>query len=208
LEIRELSNAQRVRLKLLRAKLLMTNKVFDEEFSAEQLSLAANALESALGEQGASHSERYSASLRLLDAYLAGGFPDEAVAFTRKRLEDLELTPKEKGVLHVKMAHAYVQKEDWDHAAQMFRTARTHAPQNNRFDLQTEGFVAEKRRDWATAVACYGEEAKTYSKEEEGKKRKCVERLNAAMAKLRGASKENEVAPDDDFGDDALDLDE
>jgi tetratricopeptide (TPR) repeat protein len=208
LEIRELSNAQRVRLKLLRAKLLMTDKVFDEEFSAEQLALASAALESALEEQGASHSERYSASLRLLDAYLAGGFPDEAVAFTRKRLEDLELTPKEKGVLHVKMAYAYVQKKDWDHAAQMFRTARLHAPQNKREDLQTEGFVAEKRGDWATAVSCYGDEAKTYSKEEEGKKRKCVERLNAAMAKLRGKSKEGEIAPIDDLGEDAIDLDE
>ena len=208
LEIRELPNAQRVRLKLLRAKLLMTDKVFDEEFSAEQLALASAALESALEEQGASHSERYSASLRLLDAYLAGGFPDEAVAFTRKRLEDLELSPKEKGVLHVKMAYAYVQKEDWNHAAQMFRTARIHAPQNKREDLQTEGFVAEKRGDWATAVACYGDEAKTYSKEEEAKKLQCVKRLNAAMAKLRGTSKEGEIAPIDDLGENAIDLDE
>ncbi len=30
----------------------------------------------------------------------------------------------------------------------------------------------------------------------------------SAMAKLRGSSKENEVAPVDDFGADALDLDE
>ncbi len=36
----------------------------------------------------------------------------------------------------------------------------------------------------------------------------CVKRLNAAMAKLRGASKENEVAPADDFGDGAINLDE
>ncbi len=32
--------------------------------------------------------------------------------------------------------------------------------------------------------------------------------LNAAMAKLRGTSKENEIAPDDDLGEGAIDLDE
>ena len=35
-----------------------------------------------------------------------------------------------------------------------------------------------------------------------------VKRLNAAMAKLRGTSKEGEIAPIDDLGENAIDLDE
>ena len=208
LKIRDLTKAQRVSLQLLRAKLLMTPRIFDEEFTAEQLSLAAEALEAALREPGASPAERYAASLRLVDAYLAGGFPDEAVAFTMKRLGDLGPSPKEKSALHVKMAYAYIQKKDWDRAAQMFRVARVHAPVTARGDLQTEGYVAERRKDWATAVACYGEEAKTYGKSEEKQKEACVRRLRAAMSKLNAREKKEDITSIDELGDGVMSLDE
>ena len=106
------------------------------------------------------------------------------------------------------MAYAYIQKKDWDRAAQMFRVARVHAPVTARGDLQTEGYVAERRKDWATAVACYGEEAKTYGKSEEKQKEACVRRLRAAMSKLNAREKKEDITSIDELGDGGMSLDE
>ncbi len=208
LKIRELRKSHRVRLNLLRAKLLMTARIFDEEFTRDQLAQAADAIEASLAEPGASHEERFASSLRIVDAYLAGYCPDDAVAFAEKRLNDLELTPREKSAFYIKTAYAYLQKEDWDRSAQRFRIARVHAPVTGRLDLQTEGFVAEKRGDWATAVACYGDEALTYNKEEESQKKACIRRLAAVMNKLNTDPKKKEINSIDDLQDDLINLDE
>ena len=184
LKMRDIKKHHRVRLHLLRAKLLMTSRIFAEEFTPEQLDSAAAALVEALQEPGATHEERFSSSLRVINAFIAGYSPDKAIAFANARLEDIDPTESEKSDIYVRMAYAYKQKEDWDSAARMFRNARAHAFTKRRLDLQAEGFIAEKRGDWKTAVGCYGDEALTYGKEEKAQKKACVNRLAAVMAKL------------------------
>ena len=179
-----LKNAQRVKLLLLRVTIKMTNRIYEEEFTVEQLDDAAAAVVEALGRPGATEAERYEAILKVANAYLGGYQPLKAIAFISARLEEVKLGGQEIRDLYIRQARAYMQLEQWDDAAKMFRLARRYGRVGDRRNLRDEGYVAEKRGDWRTAVICYSDETLTYSDEEKAQKRACVRRLAAVQAKL------------------------
>ncbi len=210
IKMADLSNPQRVKLLLQRARSMMSPLVFEEEFTLPQLDAAAAVVADALGRPGATARERFDASMSMADAYLAGYHPTQAVAFVNARLDDLKLGGGDKCAFFLRLARAYTQMEAWDDAAKMYRIAHTLAPVNGRYDLQAEGRVAEKRGDWRTAVMCYSDEALTYSDEEKSQKASCVRRLSAVMKKLSATKPVREVKSIDDLDEAQLiiDLDE
>ena len=199
LPVRELTQAQRAKLLLLRARLMMTNRIYEEEFTVDQLDAAAKVIGDALRRPGATREERYEAILKISDAYLGGYQPEKAVAFIEARLKEVALEGDEKRELRIREARAYMQLENWDEAARMFRLSRQFKGRRRRGDLRDEGFVAERRGDWSTAVVCYSDESLTYSDEEKAMKKACVRRLTAAQAKLAKAEGAKDVTDIDEL---------
>lgn len=185
MKIPALKGAHRAKLQMLKAKILMTPRIYEEEFTREQLDVAAAVISSALKLAGTSISERYGAILKITDGYLAGGHAREAVKFAAQMIEEVPLRPYEKSPLYIRQAKGYIQMEDWDNAAKLFRIARQTHYVKDRTNLRIEGEVAEKREDWKTAAMCYADEATTYGDEEKAKKAACVRRLNRVQEKLR-----------------------
>lgn len=173
---------RKARLLLLKAGLMATEKVYEEEFSADQLNAAAKILEEALHMQGPSPKERYEAAIRLALAYIASNEPELAFRFAEARLGDLHLEGQQKCDFYVVQAKACVELKDWDSAAKAFQSANSCGNCKTRDLLQLEGMVAEHRKDWKTALRCYTEEVKTYDKVEQ------QSFINACNAKIRRVS--------------------
>ena len=199
--IRELKQAHRARLLLLRARVMMTTRIYEEEFTIEQLDEAAKVIGEDLRRPGASEQERYEAILKIADAYLGGYQPAKAIDFISARLKEVKLDNPEKRELYIREARAYTQLENWDEAARMYRISRKYGPMRGRRNLQDEGRVAEKRGDWRTAVICYSDEVLTYSDEEKSQKKACIRRLAAVQAKLEKQSSSSEITAIDDIDD-------
>ena len=180
---------------------MMTNRIYEEEFTTEQLDEAAKVIGEALRRPGASEQERYEPILKMADAYLGGYQPAKAIAFIEARLKEVKLNNGEKRELYIREARAYTQLENWDEAARMYRIARKYRPMRERRNLQDEGHVAEMRGDWRTAVMCYSDEALTYSDEEKSQKRACVRRLAAVQAKLEKENSSSEITSIDEIDD-------
>ena len=178
---------------------MMTNRIYEEEFTTEQLDEAAKVIGEALRRPGASEQERYEPILKMADAYLGGYQPDKAVDFIEARLREVKLGDEEKRELRIREARACMQLENWDEAARMFRLSRQFGGRRRRGDLRDEGFVAERRGDWSTAVVCYSDESLTYSDEEKSMKKACVRRLTAAQAKLAKAEGAKDVTDIDEL---------
>ena len=211
LKMPDLYGYQRAKLKLLRAKLLVTSRIFEEEFTKKQLDEAAEAVTEALKLPGADEEERYDAITGLAEAYVAGGDLKAAIAFVEECLKSLKASkrPKHDQSLYLILANAHFKLSNWDKAAAMFRKARFYGRLSDRGDVRREGEVAEKRDDWATVVKCYTEEIKMYDTVDDKKKiEACRKRIASAMEKLQAQQSKKEMTPIDDVGETMLDLDE
>ncbi len=202
----DLKNAQRVKLLLQRARIMMTSRIFEEEFTLPQLGDAAEVIGDALRRPGASEGERYGAIQKIVDAFLAGQHPTQAIAFVEARFEDVPMRNNEKCQLYQSLATAYIQLANWDKAAKMYRLARLCGSIRDRNVLKTEGWVAEQREDWETAVICYSDESCMYGREEKALKNNCVRRLSRVMGKLAAQNRSMDLIGID--GATFLDLDE
>ena len=208
--VKDMKGAQRAKLLLQRVSVLLSDKVYEEEFTVEQLGEAAKAIAQALKNSGASEEQRFAAIFRLVNAYHSGGEFKRANEFSDKMLEDVKLCAHNKGQLYLKQAEAhralaYRIKDEDDRknalkkAAQMYRIARKTCDCQkcfNRNVLKQQGFLAEELGDWKTAQACYGEEVKMYSSEEEDLKAGCVARISKVTKKLAGEERKKDVSFD------------
>jgi tetratricopeptide (TPR) repeat protein len=180
---------------------MMTNRIYEEEFTIEQLDAAAKVIGDALRRPGAPEKERYEAILKIANAYLSGYQPAKALDFIEARLREVKLDNAEKRELYIREARAYIQLENWNEAARMYRIARKYGPMRERRNLQDEGRVAEKRGDWRTAVICYSDETQTYSDEEKSQKKACIRRLAAVQAKLEKQNASSDITAIDELDD-------
>lgn len=208
--VKDMKGAQRAKLLLQRVSVLLSDKVYEEEFTVEQLGEAAKAIAQALKNSGASEEQRFAAIFRLVNAYHSGGEFKRANEFSDKMLADVKLCAHNKGQLYLKQAEAhralaYRIKDEDDRksglkkAAQMYRIARKTCDCQkcfNRNVLKQQGFLAEELGDWKTAQACYGEEVKMYSSEEEDLKAGCVARISKVTKKLAGEERKKDVSFD------------
>ncbi len=209
LKMPDLKSFARAKLLLQRVRTLMTPATWGEEFTTQQLDEAAVAIADALSRAGASQGERYGAVTKLVDAYLSMNESQKALDFIDARMKDVKFSELEKGGLYVRNAKAYIQQGNMDKAAQAYRIAHRYGAANDRSSLQQEGWVAEQRKDWKTAVTCYSLEAKTYNSEEGVQKGWCVSRMNRALAKQQAEERKNRDFSFDDTDDgSALDLEE
>ena len=207
LRLPNLKGAQRAKLMLLRVQTMMTNRIFCEEYTAEQLDRAAALIAEALQRSGAGEDARYGAVEKIVDAYLAAGEAQKAIAFAEQRLDDMKLGKRNRCQLYLRQARGATQLKDWDRAAQFYRIAHLTDFCSDRNTLKAEGWVAEQRKDWRTAESCYSQESKMYSDEEKSLKNACIGRLKRVMAKLRESERKVDVFFDDDARID-IDLDE
>ena len=200
-KMHDIKNSQRTRMLLLGADLLMTSRVFEEEFTKEQLGEATAILLKALQMPGATEDERFEAVLRLAKAYRAGFAYQSAIDFVEASIADVKLDPKKKQELRLVEAQSYVDLADWDNAAAIFRQARHLGAVRNRNMVRMEGMVAEKRKDWKTAVVCYSDESRMYSDEEKSLRKRCLARLDNVMKKLDAHQRGQDVTDIDDIDD-------
>lgn len=183
---KEFTRAQRGQFMLRKVQALLTDRVFEEEYSLEQLDTAAAVLAAATGFP-LPPKDHYAAVLRMANAYVAGGLDEPGIAFIDARLADSKFDGPQRGALLLKRAQAYTALKNWDLAAESYRRAHAEHKVNNREILKAEGYVAEMREDWTTARNCYLQEEKMYSKDEEGDLRQsCINRLNRVLDKLKG----------------------
>ena len=186
LERRELTRAQRGRFLLRKVQTLLTDRIFEEEYTAAQLDAAAAVLAEAAGFQ-LPQQEHFEAVNRMANAYVAGGSDKPGIDFIDAQLADARFDAAQRSTLLVKRAQAYTALKDWDQAATSYRLANNEQPFKNREILKAQGHVAEMRQDWKTARDCYLREETMYNKDEEGDLRKsCIARLNRVLEKLQG----------------------
>jgi len=209
LKVRDLKSVQRAKLSLLRVRTMMTNRIFAEEFTTEQLDVAAAAIADALSRPGATGGERFGAVSRVVNGYLAGGQPQKAIDFAEARMQDVKFDPGEKASLFLCEARGWTALKNYEMAARMYRVARVTNPGCvDRGVLQAEGWVAEQLEDWKTAEKCYAQEATTYNEEEYALKSSCVGRLKRVMAKLQASERKKDISFDDTDDGTAIELDE
>ena len=180
----------RARLLLQKSRAMLSNRIFEEEFTLEQLDAAGKVVSAALGMSGANQRERFAAIDGMTDAYLAGGHPQAAIDYVEARLGDVKLSGSDKTVLYVKKALGHMALSKWDEAASAFRRAHNEGGKFQRNDYRAEGWTAEQRKDWKTALACYQLESKKYGPEEEDLKKGCLERCNQMTKLLNETDKE------------------
>ena len=193
---------------LQRVRTMMTDRVYEEEFTLAQLDAAAAAAKKALATAGASQKERFETVMKIVEAYRAGGQPKSAFDFAEERFKDMPLDKNAKCALFLQQAKACIDLKDWDTAAKSFRLAHGEAPCNDRETMKLEGMVAENREDWKTAQKCYTEEIRTYSEEEEDLKAACANKVKRVTQKINEMSKKTDVSFDEVDGGIDLDLDE
>ncbi|MCQ2389250.1 MAG: DUF4091 domain-containing protein [Kiritimatiellae bacterium] len=207
----DLKNAQRAKLHLQRVKVMMTPRIFEEEFTVPQLDKAAEAIVDALKRPGATGDERFAPVNQMLRSYLSGGLYQRVIDFADKRFEDMKLSPHAKSQLYLRKASAYAAMKNYELAARMYRivykTCECPACINRDF-YKGEGWVAEQLEDWKTAEKAYSLEAKTYNDEEGDKKSWCVGRLRRVMAKLQASEKKKDISFDDTDDGSAITLDD
>ena len=205
--------AMRGKLFLLRSRLMLTDRVFEEEYTLKQLNDAAAVLAKALALPGTSQKERFESIMKLANAYLAGGQYQATIDFVEARFNDTKLQNQDRCALYHKEAKAYSSMEKWDEAAKMYRIARQYDGQAHMCDtheiLDAEGWVAEQRQDWKTAQRCYGDQVNRFGEEDEDLKKACINKLNRVTKKLNESEKGKAVDMDDAMnGDNVIDLDE
>ena len=191
---RETPQGRRGKLLLQKSRTMLSDKVFEEEFTLDQLNAAATVLNSAFAMSGTTQRERFESILSMVDAYLAGGQPQAAIDYAEARLQDTKLSGPDKTALYIRKASGYIAMSDWDAAARVYRFAHQEGGRIGREVLKSEGWVAEQREDWKTAQSCYGAESKMYGSEEEDLKAGCVARCARVTKKLR--EKERDVVLD------------
>ncbi len=204
---KDFNKGQRGQFMLRKVQALLTDRVFEEEYSLEQLDAAAAALTEARNLQ-TPPKELYEAIIRMANAYVAGGLDEPGITFIDARLADIKFDGPQRGALLLKRAQAYTSLKNWDLAAESYRLAHVEHKINNREILKAEGYVAEMREDWKTARDCYLQEEKMYSKVEEDDLRQgCVNRLKRVLEKLKDDLKPN-ASMDDNENVKELQLDE
>ena len=201
--------AQRGRLMLQRSRIMLTDRVFEEEFTLQQLNAAAAVLAKALALSGTSPKERFESIMKMTEAYLAGGQNEAAVDFVESRFKDMKLQGQERCELLLKEAQAYTAQKKWDDAAKMYRLAHQAGACDTHAVLDAEAFVAEQREDWKTAQRCYADQVNHFGSEDEDLKKSCIAKLNRVTKKLNESEKGK--GPDADEvmnGEGTIDLDE
>ena len=205
--------AMRGKLFLLRSRIMLTDRVFEEEYTLKQLNDAAAVLTKALALPGTSQKERFESIMKLANAYLAGGQFQAAIDFVEARFKDTKLQDQDRCSLYHKEAKAYSSLEKWDEAAKLYRIARQYDGAQHACDtheiLDAEGWVAEQRQDWKTAQRCYGDQVNRFGAEDEDLKKACINKLNRVTKKLNESEKGKPVDMDDAMnGESLIDLDE
>jgi hypothetical protein len=186
---RDLTRAQRGRFLLRKIQAMLTDRIYEEEYTPAQLDAAAAALAEAAGLQ-LPRQDHFAAVIRMANAYVAGGIDKPGIAFIDARLADSKFDGAQRGALLIKRAQAYTALKDWDHAAASYRLAHAEHQIGNREVLKAEGYVAEMREDWKTARNCYVDEVTLYDKKEEKSLRQsCINRLKRVLNKLKGELK-------------------
>ena len=191
---RETPQGRRGKLLLQKSRTMLSDKVFEEEFSLDQLNAAATVLNSAFAMAGTTQRERFESITSMVDAYLAGRQPQAAIDYAEARMKDTKLSGPDKTALYIQEASGYIAQSNWDAAAKVYRFAHQEGGPIGREVLKSEGWVAEQREDWKTAQSCYGAESKMYGSEEEDLKAGCIARCARVTAKLR--EKEKDVVID------------
>ena len=211
LALKGLQGADRGRLQLQRSRVMLTDRVFEEEYTLEQLNAAAAVLAKALAMPGATQQERFDSVLSMASAYQAGEEHEACIAFVEARFKDMKLADQDKCGLLIKEAQCYASLEKWDEAAKMYRLARQYDQQRvceSHANLDAEAYVAEQRQDWKTAQRCYADQVNRFGVEDEDLKKACINKLNRITKKLTESEKGKELDIDVSSGDETIDLDE
>ena len=183
---RDLSRAQRGRFLLRKVQAMLTDRIYEEEYTPAQLDAAAAALAEAAGLQ-LPQQDHFAAVSRMANAYVAGGIDKPGIAFIDARLADSKFSAPQRSELLIKRAQAYTALKDWDRAGNSYHLADLTHKIKNRSILKAQGSVAEMRQDWVTARDCYVREEPMYSKVEEKDLRgECIRRLKRVLDKLKG----------------------
>jgi len=204
---KSVDRAQRGKLLLRRVRTLLTERVYEEEFTVAQLDAAAAVLAEAMTFPGVSQDERFDALISMVSAYQSGSAHEKAVAYIDARLADVKLKDQQKCDLMVRKAQSLSALEKWDESAKAYRLAHQIGNCNTREVFKAEGYVAEQREDWKTAQACYLAESKTYNEEEADLKASCEAKLKRITGMLNKSSAGKGPKLDDE-GETDISLDE
>ena len=166
---REPTKAQRAHLLLRKIDALLTDAVFEERYTPEQLAAAADVAAEALKAAGATAQERYNCVLRLASAYVASGEYKAAVDYCDARLEDVPMSDPDKAELALVKARAYESLGDFRAACRMYDRAHSQCRNYNdkgwrRRTLLDEARVAEACQDWKRAQRCFADVIDVYGK--------------------------------------------
>ena len=209
---REPTKAQRGHLLLKKVDVMLTDVVFEERYTREQLDAASAVVVEALKASGVSAAERFNAVYRMTFAYEAAGEHQAAIDYCDARLEDVPMQDPDKAELFLVKADAYNNLGDLKGACRMYD--RAHALCRNYNDsgwkrrtLLKEARIAEACQDWKRAQRCYGDIISVYGSEEEDLKKNAQNNLVRVSKKVTT----ERPASIDDLGGGAvegLDLDE
>ncbi len=208
---KDTTRAQRGRLLLRKVESLLTDVIFEEQFTKGQIDEAAAIIDEALKLPGVSTQDRSDAIMRMLKGYEASGAHQAAIDYYDNRIAKSELPDDDKAHMLIVKADALIALGDNKAACKVFDLAHKLCKNYNDrgWKLKTllkEGAAAEACQDWNRAYRCYADVAIVYNDEEGDLKRSAVNKMNRVSKYVKTDAPS--VDPEDDVGDNAIDLDE
>ncbi len=179
-EYEGLVNAQRGRLLFAVVKTLLTDVVFEEQFTAEQLAAAEKKLDKALGVSNIPQTTRGAGVIRLAEAYNASGCWEQTVAFVKKHLENKALKGSF-GALYCASAMANMKLKNFHRASVEYGYAIDEYGAKKNDYLEPLGQAAEADNDLKKAQKAYTDLLPLCDKVENKSR---YNRVKAAIARL------------------------
>ena len=147
----------------------------------------------------------------MLKGYEAAGEHQAAIDYCDARIADSNLPDEDQAFMLLVKVDAYMALGDNKAACKVFDVAHKRCRNYNdrSWKLKTllkEGSAAEACQDWKRAYRCYADIAIVYNDEEGDLKRSAVNKMNRVAKYVKTDAPS--IDPEDEVGDNAIDLDE
>ncbi len=204
LAIPDITRAQRSKLTRRKIDSLLTDVVYEEKYTLDQLATAAQAIVQLVKMPALTERQRFETIINMVTAYFSAEQYQSAIDYVDARLKDLKFNNNNQAELFRQKALCYSRLKDFKNACRMFDRAHQlidnyNNPTWKRNTLLEEAYAAEKIEDWKRAQRCYGDVISVYSDEEKSKKNSAQRNLVRVTKKVREqGTRDVSIVPDAD----------
>ncbi len=176
LALPQITRAQRGKLLQSRTNVLLTDVVYEEKYTIDQLSEAASSIAQLSKMAGLTEQERFDTILRMVVAYYSAGHYQKGIDYVDAIVKTTKFKNDYQAELFYQQALCYIKLENWKMACRLFDRAHQNITDYNnsvwkRKTLLNEAYAAEKCEDWKRAQRCYSDILSVYGSEEEDLKK-------------------------------------